>query len=95
MVAERSDPKPDGRAEYVSVLETTDTSLVPVIKSLLTAAGVPFVVEGEDALGVLPVGSAGGSVSNFGKGIAARFLVPRQRREEAEELIRGSAKSDF
>lgn len=94
MVDKRSDPETDDRREYVSVLETTDTSLVPVIRSLLTAAGVPFVVEGEDALGILPVGSAGGSVSHFGKGIAARFLVPRERREEAEDLIRHSAEVD-
>jgi hypothetical protein len=82
-------------SEYVTVLETTDTSLLPVIKSLLTAAQVPFVVDGEEVLGVLPVGGSGGTASTFGKGIAARVLVPVERREEAEELIKGTAKTDL
>ena len=76
--------------KYVSVLETSDSTLLPVIKSMLESAGVPFVVEGEDALGILPVGGAGGGASIFSKGIVARVLVPSDRREEAEALIRGT-----
>ncbi len=76
---------------YVTVWETSDSALLPVIKSLLDASGMPFIVQGEGALGIFPVGGVGGIFSTFRKGITAKILVPEDRREEAEKLIRESA----
>ena len=81
--------------EYVAVWNTTDSSLLPVIRSLLTASGVPHIVQGEEALGLFPMGGVGGSQSTFRRGIAATILVPRERREEAERLIHESARTDI
>lgn len=83
----------DSSQEYVAVWSTTDSALLPLIRSVLTAGGVPHVVHGEESLGLFPIG-AGGSQSTFRKGIAATILVPRDRREEAERLIRESARTD-
>lgn len=80
--------------EYVAVWSTTDNFLLPMIRSVLTAAGIPHIVQGEEALGLFPMGGVGGSQSTFRKGLAATILVPRERREEAEELIRESAATD-
>lgn len=73
--------------EYVVVWETTDSSVLPVVKSVLAAAGIPYFVEGEEAMGMLPTGAIGGTHSTLGKGIAARILVPDHAREEAEQLL--------
>ena len=73
--------------EYVVVWETTDSSVLPVVKSVLAAAGIPYFVEGEEAMGMLPTGAIGGTHSTLGKGIAARILVPIAAREEAEQLL--------
>ena len=73
--------------EYVVVWETTDSSVLPVVKSVLAASGIPYFVEGEEAMGMLPTGAIGGTHSTLGKGIAARILVPAHAREEAEQLL--------
>ncbi len=70
------------------MLDTADVSVLPVVKSVLTSAGIPFVVQGDEALGVLPVGKMGvGGISSGGHGLAAMILVPRERREEAREIL--------
>lgn len=80
--------------EYVPVWSTTDSALLPLIRSVLTAAGVPYFVQGEESLGLFPMGGIGGSQSTFRKGLAAKVLVPRDRREEAERLIHESARTE-
>ncbi len=80
--------------EYVPVWSTTDSALLPVIRSLLTAAEVPHIVQGEQALGLLPMGGIGGSQSTFRRGIAATILVPRDRREQALRLIEEPARPE-
>ena len=81
--------------EYVAVWSTTDNFLLPMIRSVLTAAEIPHIVQGEEALGLFPMGGVGGSQSTFRKGLAATILVPRERHEEADRLIRESAETDI
>ena len=58
-------PEPPSDTDLVAVFETADVALLPVIKSLLRSAEIPFITQGDEALGVLPVGraGAGGDVS--------------------------------
>ena len=72
---------------YVSVLETSDSLLLPVVESVLGGAGIPFVVQGADALGVLPVGIFGSGERMHG--LSATVHVPRDRAEEARALLEG------
>jgi hypothetical protein len=77
-----------GKDDLVVVMETADVSAIPVIKSVLASAGVPFLVQGDEALGVLPVGAVGlGGISSGGHGLSAAILVPREREEEARALL--------
>lgn len=74
--------------ELVEVLETANVAVLPVVKSLLRAAEIPFLVQGDEAMGVLPVGNMGlGALTTKGHGLAARILVPRDREEEAKALL--------
>lgn len=88
LVTER--PVLDGESDddLMDVFNTSDVSLLPVVKSVLEAAGIPFIVQGDEALGVLPVGRIGaGGISANGHGLAATVLVPRDRQAEAEALL--------
>ncbi len=73
--------------ELVAVLRTADGMLLPLVKSMLDAAGIPYAVQGEQALGLLPLGRFAVGVSRRGLGAIVR--VPRSRRQEAEELLQG------
>ena len=75
--------KPD--EELVPVMKTTDPALLAVLKTVLEAAGVPFVVQGEAGVGLFPMGPAGEKVTNRMTGAA--ILVPRSREEEARALL--------
>jgi hypothetical protein len=88
-------PPEEPAAELVPVFETADVSLLPVVKSVLDSAGIPCVVQGDEALGVLPVGRWGAGISQSGRGLAATILVDRGRAEEAEELLRPMAEGDL
>ncbi len=63
----------DRNDDLVPVLETNDELLISATRSALEGAGIPFVVQGEEASGLLPV--------------AAVLLVPREKVELARELI--------
>lgn len=72
-------------AEPVVVMTTADVNLLPVVQSILRSAAIPFTVQGEHALGQLPVGDLGGPLSR--RGLAARILVPAARADEARALL--------
>ncbi|MEE8278273.1 MAG: DUF2007 domain-containing protein [Thermoanaerobaculia bacterium] len=72
---------------FVPVFETADVALLPVVKSLLTSAGITFMVQGDEALGLLPVGRFGGGITVAGQGLAATIHVVEERAEEALELL--------
>ena len=74
--------------DLVAVLDTGDVSVLPVVKSVLRAAEIPFVVQGDESMGVLPVGKIGvAGISSGGHGLAAIILVPRDREQEARALL--------
>lgn len=78
----------DPDADLVPVFETADVSLLPVVTSLLDSAEIPYVVQGEEALSVLPVGRWGAGISQSGRGLAATIRVEKGRARDAEELLR-------
>lgn len=84
-----------GDEDLVAVLDTGDVALLPVVKSVLSAADIPFVVQGDESMGVLPVGKIGvAAISSGGHGLAAMILVPRDREEEARELLTGLTETE-
>ena len=88
LVAELPETPEWSDEDLVSVMETADVAVLPVVKSVLRAAGIPFVVQGDEAIGVLPVGQIGlGGISSGGHGLSAGILVPRDREEEARALL--------
>jgi len=69
----------------VLVLTTADIDLLPVVKSLLMAAEIPFLVQGEHALGQLPTGVLAGPFAR--SGMAARVFVPAEHADGARQLL--------
>ena len=87
LVAEspQGNEQPDDK--LVSVFETTDVTLLPVIKSVLQSADVPFFVKGDEAMGILPVGTFGSGINYDGQGLGAAVLVHEDRAKEAKALL--------
>lgn len=73
--------------ELVAAFTTADSSLLPIVKSVLDAAGIPYLVQGDETLGLFPLGRFGVGVSKRTLGAIVR--VPHSRLEEARELLRG------
>ena len=59
----RSGERPDPDSKIVPVFRTSDAMLLPIVKSLLESADIDYFVQGEEALGLLPVGAMGSGVS--------------------------------
>ena len=72
-------------ADLVTVFDTSDPALLPVIKSLLQGADIPFLVQGEEAMSLLPVGEIMGPFTK--RGLAARVMVRSEDAEAATELL--------
>lgn len=70
---------------FVQVFQSADASLLPVIKSVLSGAGIPHVVQGDEAQGLYPFGSLGGGPDD--RLLGAVVLVPESRREAAEAVL--------
>ena len=71
--------------DMVRVFQTADSTLLPIIKSLLDGAGIPHVVQGDHALGLLPLGPFGTGVTRGLLG--AIVLVPREHAAAAREIL--------
>ncbi len=71
--------------DLVAVFETDNAALLPVVRSLLQAAEVPFTVQGEESFFLFPLYSIGGPFASHG--LAVRFVVPADRAEEARALL--------
>ncbi len=71
--------------DMVRVFQTADSTLLPIIKSLLDGAGIPHVVQGDHALGLFPLGPFGTGVTRGLLG--AIVLVPREHAAAAQELL--------
>lgn len=81
-------PDEESETDLVRVFETADVSLLPVVKSVLSSAEIPFFTQGDEALGVLPVGRVGaGGISAGGHGLVATILVDRKHHDEARALL--------
>jgi hypothetical protein len=72
-------------ADPVPVFETADSALLPVLKSVLDGAGLPYVVQGDQIMGLLPLGPFGIGVRKSVLG--AVILVPRDRVAEARAVL--------
>ena len=94
LVLERSDPAGHPDDKFISVFETTDITLLPVIKSVLQSADIPFYVRGDEAMGILPVGTFGSGINYGGHGLGAAVLVHEDQAEEAEALLGSLTESD-
>jgi len=80
----------DQHSDLVRVFDTSDPALLPVIKSLLRGAGILYLVQGEEAMSMLPVGDIVGPFAK--RGLAARIMVKREDSEAATELLRELAR---
>ena len=76
----------DTHDDLVPIFDTSDPALLPVIKSLLMGAGIPYLVQGEEAMSMFPVGEIIGPFTK--RGLAARILVKPEDVEAATELLR-------
>lgn len=72
--------------DMVRVFQTADSTLLPIVKSVLDGAGIPHLVQGDHALGLLPLGPFGTGVTRGLLG--AIVLVPREHADEAKDLLR-------
>lgn len=70
---------------WVMVFETTDVSLLMVVKSVLEDAGIDYTVQGEEASTLLPLGPFGAGLSRHGFG--ARIHVPEDQASDAEAVL--------
>ncbi|MFQ5526449.1 MAG: putative signal transducing protein [Thermoanaerobaculia bacterium] len=77
-------PGPDPNLELVTILETADASAVPVVQSILQAAGIPFFVRDLHSLGMRPRGGFFGAASPE---LGAAIQVPADRVDEARALL--------
>lgn len=78
------------RTEYMSgplvqVFETADLALLPVIKSVFEAAGIPFVTQGETSLGLIPTNQP--LVSRHAPLLRAILLVPADQEAYARAVL--------
>ena len=70
---------------YVDVFRTVDVATLAVVKSVLDSAGITYVVQGESALTLLPVGPLWGGLGSAG--VAAVIQVPEDEAEDALALL--------
>ncbi len=69
----------------VAVFNTTDPALLPIVRSVLDAAEIPYVVQGEAGVSVFPLGPVAARVTNRLTGVT--ILVERDRAEEVAALL--------
>jgi hypothetical protein len=73
---------------FAPVFRTADASLLPLVKSLLESAEIPFLVQGEETtLGLLPLGPVGGGSDR--RLLGAVVKVPQEHEETARGLLAG------
>ncbi len=77
---------------YVTVFETSQVNVIPLIKSLLQSAEIPFNTVGEAMMNLFPSDLLGRVMSKPGAEVS--FMVPEDRAEEALQLLDSQA-SDF
>ena len=78
--------------KLVHVFRTTDSTLLEIVRSVLRAAGVPHVVQGEAGIHLFPLGGAGGRTTHRMTG--ASVLVDEENAADAEALLEASPAAD-
>jgi len=91
---EETPPAPDPHRELVAVFKTTDSIMLPVVKSLLDSAGIEYVSQGEEALGILPLGQAGSKVVRASWAWGATILVAKEDEASVKEML-AALEEDF
>lgn len=71
--------------EYVTILETSDLSVIPVLKTALEGAGIPYHTRGEGLMDIFPAETLGAPFHSSAGEVEIR--VPVDRAEEARELL--------
>jgi hypothetical protein len=83
--AEPEHPEPD----LVVLTEISEPALLPVVVGLLQSAGIAPVVDGEEIMGLWPVGQPVAGWTGWGRGLSAVVHVPANRVDEARALLAG------
>lgn len=78
--------------DLVPVFATADVALLMVVKSVLDAEGIDYLVQGEESLGLFPVGPIGGGLA--GRAFAAIVKVAPEKAAEVEALLKEVAPPD-
>ena len=81
--AEPAHPEPD----LVMLTEIAEPTLLPIVVGLLKSAGIEPVVEGDEIMGLWPVGQPIGGWTGTGRGLRAVIRVAADRAEEARALL--------
>lgn len=84
-------PERHPEPNYELLMATADPDLLPLVRSALGAAGIPYVAEGGAATSMLPLGPAAASAHS---GVAVEILVPRDRLAEAQALFEDGVEID-
>lgn len=71
--------------KLVTILETSDDPHLMIAKSILEGAGIPYLVRGDEALGLLPLG--GMAPWPLKHGVAAAIRVPAVYADDARTLL--------
>ena len=71
--------------DYVTILETSEISALPVIKSALESAGIPLETRGEGLMNLFPSEALGAPL--HGSAGEVKIRVPRSRAQEARDLL--------
>lgn len=85
MVDASSDCDEARDARLVCIFTTADISLLAVVRSALTAAGIPFVVQGEGGLRLFPMGPF--AIGFRRPVLGARILVPDVEADDARRFL--------
>lgn len=72
--------------ELEAVIEANDLTEVAVLKSMLDAAGIPYLTQGEDQFSAFRGAFAGGSIFNP-RSHGVVFVVPSRMAEAARALL--------
>ena len=75
--------------KYVTVLETSELSAIPVLKTVLESAGIPYRTRGEGLMDLFPSEALGRPFRDSAGEVLIR--VPEDRAEEARELLSTAA----
>ena len=78
-------PHPD--PNLVKLTEVSEPALLPVLVGLLQSAGIQPVVDGDEIMGLWPVGQPVAGWTGWGRGLSAVVHVPADSLDEARALL--------